>query len=95
MRQLIPLLLLSLLGACASPYRADVETHGDVKFSTDAAYFLVGANGTASVSAVDKSSGAILWTKSLPAGTNKAWKRSGKKFTEITVEEARLALGIR
>lgn len=93
--RLAPILLLAaLLGACASPYRADLAVDGKAQLSTDARYFLVDAEGAASVAAVDKATGAVLWSYALPAGTHKAWLRSGKSFREVTRAEAAAALGM-
>jgi hypothetical protein len=92
--RLAPILLALLLGACASPYRADVGVTGDASLSTDARYFLVVATGGAKVRAVDKATGAVLWEYQLPAGTDKAWLRSGKQFREVPVAEAEAALGM-
>lgn len=94
MKRLCSILLLAALGACASPYRADLGVNGDASLSTDARYFLVHASGGAKVRAVDKGSGKVLWEYALPAGTDKAWLRSGKRFTEVTIAEAEAALGM-
>jgi hypothetical protein len=88
--RLFPLLLLSLLGACAS-HVVTVEATGPGKATVDVPsvrYLAAQGNGTLTVTL----DGAEAYR--LDVSGKKAWKRTGSRLSEVPWNEAAAALGL-